>query len=125
MNKETKRYLKDIKRLFPVFSKEEKQYYKRIEDTILKNVDQNTTYADCIKQFGTPKDTIIAYYEEMDSDILMKKIHSRHYKRNFLLGMLIFALILSLLFTLFLYKTSEDAKRNHAFDFEDTIEVIE
>lgn len=125
MNKDIKRYLKDIKRLLPVYSKEEKQYYKRIEDTILKNVDQNTTYADCIKQFGTPKDVIVSYYEEMDSDSLIKKIRSRHYKRVILMGALIFALILSLIFTLFFYKTSEDAKKNHASYFEDTIEVIE
>lgn len=77
MNKDIKKYLKDIKLLFPVFSKDEKSYYKRLEKQILKE-NTDMSYDECVEKYGDPSDIICDYYEEIDTNMIIKKIKKQH-----------------------------------------------
>lgn len=70
-----KKYIKSCKRLFPVYGKYEKQFLNKIKQQINEYVEAfpNTTYEELIDQFGSPKDVVISYYENVDDDYLLKK----------------------------------------------------
>ena len=86
MNKDIKKYLKDIKLLFPVFSKDEKSYFERLEKQILKE-NTDMTYDECVEKYGDPSEIICEYYEEIDTNIIIKKIKKQHFfKKVFILA---------------------------------------
>ena len=47
MNKEQKRYLKEIKALMPVYGKYEKRFFHDIKDSICELDAEHITYGDC------------------------------------------------------------------------------
>ena len=62
MNKDVKTFLKDIKLLFPVFSREEKTFFKNLKTQIFKE-NPNITYDKCVEIYGEPTEIISEYYE--------------------------------------------------------------
>lgn len=126
MNKNSIKYLKDVKSLLPVFQKEEKLFFERFKQTIEKETNQSTmTYQDCIEKFGEPKDVIINYYDEMDSEKLLKRI-----RNQYLIKRIIYILIFSIMFVSFvacglLYKSYLEVKEIHVTESETIIETIE
>ena len=50
MNKEMKRYLKDIKLLLPIFGKEEKKYYQQLKKHIIKTFNNQTSYSEIVEE---------------------------------------------------------------------------
>lgn len=74
MNKEIKRYLKDIKKLLPVYSKREKKLVIMIKTSVLEiyGEDNTVSYNLICREFGNPEEIVISYLAETDDDELYK-----------------------------------------------------
>ena len=59
--KDSKKYFKDINKLFPIHSTKEKKYLHDLK----KQIDEydELSYHELEEQFGTPIDIVVAYYE--------------------------------------------------------------
>lgn len=74
MNKEQKRYLKEIKALMPVYGKYEKRFFHDIKDSICELDAEHITYEMLCRKLGRPEDLIVNYYQEIDSTYLRKQL---------------------------------------------------
>lgn len=71
------KYLKNCKKLFPIYGKDERQYIKRLEIHIreYQTEHENCTYEDLVTQFGTPTEVVSSYYKSSDNNDLLKKVN--------------------------------------------------
>lgn len=76
MNKEIKRYLKEIKNLLPVYGKKEKAFVMMIKTSILETYGTESTvgYDMICSEFGSPKEIVISYFAEVDDGELYKRV---------------------------------------------------
>lgn len=74
--KDSKKYFKDINKLFPIHSTKEKKYLNDLKEQI--NEYDNLSYHELEEQFGTPIDIVVAYYESIDTKYILKKIKIKH-----------------------------------------------
>ena len=76
MNKEIKRYLKEIKNLLPVYGRKEKAFVMMIKTSILETYGTESTvgYDMICSEFGSPKEIVISYFAEVDDDELYKRV---------------------------------------------------
>lgn len=74
--KDSKKYFKDINKLFPIHSTKEKKYLHDLK----KQIDEydELSYHELEEQFGTPIDIVVAYYETIDTKYILKKIKIKH-----------------------------------------------
>lgn len=91
------KYLKNCKRLFPVYGKHERQYLKRLKSHIqeYQSENENCTYDDLAEQFGSPTEIVSSYYRSTDNNDLLKKVNFVRYVR-ILMVVVISAIILFL-----------------------------
>lgn len=76
VNKEIKRYLKEIKNLLPVYGRKEKAFVMMIKTSILEAYGTESTvgYDMICSEFGSPKEIVISYFAEVDDDELYKRV---------------------------------------------------
>ena len=74
--KDSKKYFKDINKLFPVHSYKEKKCLNDLKEQIDEYDD--LSYHELEEQFGTPIDIVVAYYETIDTKYILKKIKIKH-----------------------------------------------
>lgn len=76
VNKEIKRYLKEIKNLLPVYGRKEKAFVMMIKTSILETYGTESTvgYDMICSEFGSPKEIVISYFAEIDDDELYKRV---------------------------------------------------
>ena len=76
VNKEIKRYLKEIKNLLPVYGRKEKAFVMMIKTSILETYGTESTvgYDMICNEFGSPKEIVISYFAEVDDDELYKRV---------------------------------------------------
>lgn len=74
--KDSKKYFKDINKLFPIHSLKEKKYLHDLKEQI--NEYDNLSYHELEEQFGTPIDVVVAYYETIDTKYILKKLKIKH-----------------------------------------------
>ncbi|MEE0777560.1 MAG: DUF6120 family protein [Massilimicrobiota sp.] len=123
MNKDVKKYLKNVKLLFPIFSKSERMYYQQLKDTLLKNYNNSAiSYNDIVEKIGEPYELVQAYYEEVNTQQLMKKLKIQSWIRY--IGVIIVAtvIIVSLLRSFYLNKLYEEFKEAQPVSTEEIIE---
>ena len=72
MNNVVKQYLKECRRTFPYISKNEKLFFKRLEDN-LNDIDENVTYKEICLKYGEPKNVMISYIENCDNEYILKR----------------------------------------------------
>ena len=72
MNNVVKQYLKECRRTFPFISKNEKLFFKRLEDN-LNDIDENVTYKEICLKYGEPKNVMISYIENCDNEYILKR----------------------------------------------------
>lgn len=75
--KDSKKYYKDIYKLFPVHSVKEKQYLNNLKEQISEY--DSLSYQELEEQFGKPTDIVIAYYETVDTKYILKKINLKRF----------------------------------------------
>lgn len=116
-----KNYLKNCKNLFPIYSKYERQFIQRLKSQIEEYQLEipNATCEDLIKQFGSPTEVIVSYYDNVDINYLLKKTNLVKHIRIYL------AIFISLLILFFSYKSyviyqSFEALKDSVIIYEET-----
>lgn len=89
-NKIIKNYKREIRHLFPVFTKNEKRFFNDICNTITDYTTEceDFTLDSLIQEIGEPKDIVSRYLLDMDGEALRKSL-SRTKLIRFVLGLLI------------------------------------
>ena len=66
-----KKYLRNCKRLFPVYGKRERQFIKRLRDRIQEHIDSspNLTYEELLEQFGSHFVLLYKSYRDVQDSI--------------------------------------------------------
>jgi hypothetical protein len=118
MNNSIKKYLKELKKSFPAFQKEEKTYYNKLKKSISNEYHNNKsiTYEECIERFGKPNDLVDSYYEEMDEDILKSRIKHTSFIKKCILSAVILIIgfsIFTFAYELYRFETLRDEVRQH------------
>lgn len=107
-----RKYLRNCKRLFPVYGKRERQFIKRLRDRIQEHIDSSPdlTYEELTEQFGSPKDIVIEYYNTIDDDYLLRKTNLVKYLKIVLFSALAIVLIYFGTHFVLLYKSYRDVQ---------------
>ena len=107
-----RKYLRNCKRLFPVYGKRERQFIKKLRDRIQEHIDSspNLTYEELVEQFGSPKDIVIEYYNTVDDDYLLRKTNLVKYLKIVLFSALAIVLIYYGTHFVLLYKSYQDVQ---------------
>ena len=110
MNKEQKRYLKEIKALLPVYGKYEKRFFHDIKDAICELDAEHITYELLCRELGRPEDLIVKYYPEIDCAYLRKQLKRTRSIKSAVLIIVLLAIGISLCRLGFLYSLYLDGK---------------
>lgn len=95
-NKIIKNYKREIRHLFPVFTKNEKRFFNDICNTITDYTTEceDFTLDSLIQEIGEPKDIVSRYLLDMDGEILRKSLSRTKYVR-FTFGVIILVAIIT------------------------------
>lgn len=76
MNKDCKKYLKQLKTLIPSAGRYERKFIQNMKNNLIEFASQNTNicYKDICERFGTPQDIIINYFENVDTEYLIQRL---------------------------------------------------
>ena len=103
-----RKYLRNCKRLFPVYGKRERQFIKKL-----------------VEQFGSPKDIVIEYYNTVDDDYLLRKTNLVKHLKIVLFSALAIVLIYYGTHFVLLYKSYRDVQDSIIIHEETIIEDYE
>lgn len=69
-------YLRHLKLLLPYHHSEEKQYIKRLKQTLSEYMDEfpSADYKELIDQFGEPKEVVAQFYSDLDDDQFVQRL---------------------------------------------------
>lgn len=111
MNKSGKQYYREIKTIFPSKGKNERRLLKRYKSRITELCDTtpDITYDAILQELGTPIDVITDYYENVETEYLMKRLQTTKLIRHVIYIMLIVTLLLLIVSIAFNYKLYIDA----------------
>ena len=71
-----RKYMKDIRTLFPTMGKDERDYLKGFKENVLDYVQENNVKSkeELFEEFGNPKEVVTEYLNRVDTEYLIKKI---------------------------------------------------
>ncbi len=116
-------YLHHLKQLLPYHHSEEKQYMKRLAQTLSEYMDEfpSSDYKDLIGQFGEPKEVVAQFYAELDDDQFVKRLRMKKYIRRFCFAALFAITIFVAYRSVDLYHTYQEGEDSIPAYEEDTI----
>ena len=91
MNKDSKKFIKYVKRIIPIHSKDKREFILLLSQRIKEVSDdlERCTYQDIVNEFGPPNEVAGSYIENMESNELIKKLNRKKLFKYFLLTLLI------------------------------------
>ncbi|BFK21897.1 MULTISPECIES: DUF6120 family protein [Bacillota] len=122
MNKEMKRYLKDIKLLLPIFGKEEKKYYQQLKKHIIKTFNNQTSYSEIVEEVGEPYEVVQAYYEEVGIKQFMFRLRLQKYIHYISIVIIATTIVLGLFRIYYLSSLYEEVKNAQPITVEEIIQ---
>lgn len=80
MNNIVKQYCNNCKKLFPFSSKKEKDFFNRFEKDVNNFLieHENTVYNDLILHFGSPKEVMTSYIEDLDEEYIIHHMNIKN-----------------------------------------------
>ena len=119
-----KKYLRNCRRLFPIYGKYERRFMNRLKEQIQEHIDSssNLNYEELVEQFGSPKDIVVEYYNSVDDDYLLKKTNLVKQIKRVLFVILTVALIYFAVNFVLLYKSYKDVQDSIIIHEETIIE---
>lgn len=120
------KYLKNCRRLFPIYGKCERQFIKKLKERIQEfSIDfPDFSYEELIENFGSPKEIVLSYYDSIEDDYLLKKTNMAKYlKRGFTIILALAFIYFSTHFIL-LYKSYQDLQNSIIIHENTTIEEL-
>lgn len=123
MNKICKKYLSEIKTLFPIMGKCERKYLSKFSVTVEEFCDEVniTNINDLYKEFGQPYNVVGTYLANIDFFRLSKRINFTKWIKRGLVAILLLALISISVFTVTIYKEHEIFEQEQIFFEYETI----
>ena len=124
MNKDSKKFIKYVKRIIPIHSKDKREFILLLSQRIkeFSNDLERCTYQDIVNEFGTPNEVAGSYIENMESNELIKKLNRKKLLKYFLSTLLI---LITLLWGFKMYRLNqlyEEAKsETHGYITEEII----
>ena len=124
MKKNSKKFIKYVKRIIPIHSKDKREFILLLSQRIKEFSDdlERCTYQDIVNEFGTPNEVAGSYIENMESNELIKKLNRKKLFKYFLLTLLI---LITLLWGFKMYRLNqlyEEAKsETHGYITEEII----
>ena len=87
----TQKYLKSVKKLFPIYGKMERQYIKNLQTPLQEYAEEkeDLSYEELTEEFGTPYHVISEYFSEVDEEYLFRQLRIRGYVKKFLIFVVI------------------------------------
>ena len=126
MRNGVKKYLKEVRDLFPAYTNEEDVFYKKLENNILNEMDyEKNTYKDCVERFGNPRDIVIDFYDEMEAEYLLKRIKKVNAIKLITKIFITCLIIISIIWIYIVYKDYTESKKYRIDSYEEVIEEIE
>jgi len=107
MNRLCHQYISDVKSLFPIMQKNEKQYIKKLSNAIEEYCEETsvTSLDEIYDNFGSPKDILTQYLSIMDTTYLAKKIKTSKWIKRGVFTLIIALLIMASTYCIIRYKT--------------------
>lgn len=100
---DVKRYLRNIRSVFPIYSSYEKRFYEDLKNSIEEytyNAKINS-FSDLENEFGSPTKIICDYLSSVDADYLSKQLSRIKYLRIICISIVVVCIIsLSILVTI-------------------------
>lgn len=120
MNKICKKYLSEIKTLFPIMGKDERKYLTKFSVTVEEYCDEVsiTNINELYKEFGQPYSVVSTYLANIDIFNLSKRINLTKWIKRGFVAILVLALISVSVFTITIYKEHQIFEQEQIF-FED------
>lgn len=118
----TQKYLKSVKKLFPIYGKKERQYIKNLQTPLQEYAEEkeDLSYEELTEEFGTPSHVISEYFSEVDDEYLFRQLRVRGYVKKFLIFVLVAFVILIGYRYYLAYQNYENAMEEHII-YEETI----
>ena len=122
MTKLCKKYLADIKSLFPVLGKQERQYLAKLSESVEEYCEEEhvTTMEEIYNGFGQPYEVVGTYLSSMDISQLVKKIRFTKWIKRGIFTILLIIIVSVSIYGIFGYRNWKVFQREEIF-FEDTI----
>lgn len=124
---DSKRYLKKIRAILPVWGSYEKRFYK----DILSNVTEfcmahpDYTYSDLEHEFTSPEEIVSHYLTSIDPDYLSRKLSFAKYVKATCTVLISAILIAFLIWNIVLYNARQEFINALPANEDTTIEIIE
>ena len=89
------KYIQQCKSLFPVYGKLERTFLNRLKVQVNEHLDlfPDISYNELVKQFGSPPEVVMEYYDNIEEDYLLSKIDLAKKVKKFLLFIAILFLV--------------------------------
>jgi AAA+ ATPase superfamily predicted ATPase len=120
MMSDKQRFLRDVKKLFPVYEKQEKEIINGLKNQ-MENLG-NCDYLTLVEEFGEPTDIISSYYEGMKTEILIHKLEKKKYLKLLVYIIIICIVSVSLFETWRLNQLYDEFRENQPVEVETIIE---
>lgn len=89
------KYIQQCKSLFPVYGKLERTFLNRLKVQVNEHLDlfPDISYDELVKQFGSPREVVMEYYNNIEDDYLLSKIDLAKKVKKFLLFIAVLFLV--------------------------------
>lgn len=126
MSKISKQYIKEVKAMFPVKSKNERLYLKKLTmDVEMLCEEVNiTSKEELYEKYGKPVDVVAEYFATVDTDYVFKKLRISKYIKALVAVFITAILVLSLIYSFKIYGEYQIAKSQEVVICEEVIEEI-
>ena len=77
MTKDSKKYIRYVKKLVPIHSKDTKEFINLLENKIteFENDKEQCNYQDIVDEFGAPNEIVGSYIESLDESTITKELN--------------------------------------------------
>ena len=124
MHRLCKIYIGNVNAMFPIMGKSEKRYVKTLSlnvDDFLEDATESSLET-LYKEFGRPEEVIKEYYENTDTEKIIKRIKISKYKKRFFAVLTVCLLISTVIFCSVLY-SEHQAFMKQGIIFEEEITI--
>lgn len=126
MNKICKQYISEVKALFPIMGKNEKNYIEKLKNNLEDYCEEFSVASkdELYKNYSTPTQVVNDYFATADTDYLVKKIKfSRFIKLTFVI-LLAVALISISIYSIVLYNDYQTALTQVTENMNDALNSV-
>lgn len=123
MNKICKEYISEIKALFPIKRKPEKDYIKKIAADVADYCEEAnvTSKQELYDNYGRPNDVVNNYFATVDTEYIVKEIKTTKFIKSAIAIIIILAMIATSALCITLYAQYQMVKRTEVVMVDQTI----